>query len=228
LRVRREKGVTMSIKIVVVDDHGIVREGLHLLIEQQEDMEVFDEAADGREAVELVRQLKPNVVLMDVKMSELNGIEASRQIVKEDPSTRVLALSAYPNKHFVIDMIKAGASGYILKESLSGELIRAINVVMAGQLYLCPKVTRYFIDEVTGPDKPKPEHSSLSKLTGKERELLQLLAEGKSTKEAARILHVSVKTVDARRRDLMKKLDRYTIAELTKIAIIEGLTSLEC
>jgi DNA-binding NarL/FixJ family response regulator len=119
-------------------------------------------------------------------------------------------------------MIKAGASGYMLKESLTGELIRAINVVMAGQLYLCPKVTRYFID---GPD---PEHSSLSKLTGKERELLQLLAEGKSTKEAARTLHVGVKTVDARRRDLMKKLDRYTIAELTKIAIIEGLTSLEC
>ena len=215
----------MSIKIVIVDDHGIMREGLHLLIEQQEDMEVIDEAADGREAVELVRQLKPNVVLMDVKMSELNGIEATRQIVKEDPSTRVLALSAYPNKHFVIDMIKAGASGYILKESLTGELIRAINVVMAGQLYLCPKVTKYFIDEVIGPD---PEHSSLSKLTGKERELLQLLAEGKSTKEAARILHVGIKTVDARRRDLMKKLDRYTIAELTKFAIIEGLTSLEC
>ena len=212
----------MSIKIVVVDDHGIMREGLHLLIEQQEDMEVIDEAADGREAVELVRQLKPNVVLMDVKMSELNGIEATRQIVKEDPSTRVLALSAYPNKHFVIDMIKAGASGYMLKESLTGELIRAINVVMAGQLYLCPKVTGYFI---TGHD---PEYSSLSKLTGKERELLQLLAEGKSTKEAARILHVGVKTVDARRRDLMKKLDRYTIAELTKIAIIEGLTPLEC
>lgn len=217
----------MSIKIVVVDDHGIMREGLRLLIEQQEDMEVIDEAADGREAVELVRQLKPNIVIMDVSMPELNGIEATRQIVKEDSSTRVLALSAYPYQHFVRDMLKAGASGYILKDGLAGELIRAINVVMAGQQYLCPEVTVGVVENIRHPGEPKSGHLLLGRLTGKEREELQLIAEGKSTKKAARILHVSVKTVDARRRDIMKKLDMYSIAELTKFAIRAGLTSVD-
>lgn len=217
----------MSIKIVVADNHGIMREGLRLLIEQQDDMEMIDEAADGREAVELVRQLKPNVVLMDVSMPELNGIEATRQIVKENPNTSVLALSAYSNEHFVTDMLKAGASGYILKDSLASELIQAINVVMAGQRYLCPKVTGIVVDDYIHAGKSKSEKPSLDRLTGKERELLQLLAENKSTKEAARLLHVSVKTVDARRRDLMNKLGMSGIAELTKFAIRKGLTSVE-
>jgi DNA-binding NarL/FixJ family response regulator len=217
----------MSIKIVVVDDHGIVRDGLRLLMEQQDDMEVIDEAADGREAVELVRKLKPDVVLMDVTMPGLNGIEATRQIVREDPNVKVLALSGYSNKGFVTDMLKAGASGYILKDSLAGELIRAINVVMAGQQYLCPQVTGGVVEGIRHPGAPKSEHPLLDRLTGKERELLQLLAENKSSKEAARLLHVSVKTVDARRRELMHKLGITGIAELTKFAIREGLTSLE-
>ena len=217
----------MSIKIVVADNHGIMREGLRLLIEQQDDMEMIDEAADGREAVELVRQLKPNVVLMDVSMPELNGIEATRQIVKENPNTSVLALSAYSNEHFVTDMLKAGASGYILKDSLASELIQAINVVMAGQRYLCPKVTGIVVDDYIHAGESKSEKPSLDRLTGKERELLQLLAENKSNKEAARLLHVSIKTVDARRRDLMSKLGMSGIAELTKFAIREGLTSVE-
>jgi len=217
----------MSIKIVVVDDHGIVRDGLHLLIEQQEDMEVVDEAADGREAVALVRELKPDVVLMDVSMPDLNGIEATRQIVREDPDVKVLALSGYSSKSFVSDMLKAGASGYILKDSLAGELIRAINAIMAGQRYLCPKVAAIVVDDYIHAGEPGSSKTLLDRLTGKERELLQLIAEGKSTKKAARMLHVSDKTIDARRRDIMKKFGIYSIAELTKIAIREGLTSVE-
>jgi len=217
----------MSIKIVVVDDHGIVRDGLCLLIEQQDDMEVIDEAADGREAVELVRKLKPDVVLMDVTMPGLNGIEATRQIVREDHNVKVLALSGYSNKGFVTDMLKAGASGYILKDSLVGELIRAIYAVTAGQRYLCPKVAGIVVDDYIHAGEPKSYKPLLDRLTGKERELLQLLAENKSNKEAARLLHVSIKTVDARRRDLMSKLGMSGIAELTKFAIREGLTSVE-
>ena len=217
----------MSIKIVVVDDHGIVRDGLRLLMEQQDDMEVIDEAADGREAVELVRKLKPDVVLMDVTMPGLNGIEATRQIVREDPNVKVLALSGYSNKGFVTDMLKAGASGYILKDSLAGELIRAINAVTSGQRYLCPKVAGIVVDDYIHAGKPESYKPLLDRLTGKERELLQLLAENKSSKEAARLLHVSVKTVDARRRELMHKLGISGIAELTKFAIREGLTSVE-
>ncbi len=217
----------MNIKILVVDDHGILREGLCLLIGQQEDMEMIAEAADGREAVELVRKLKPDLVLMDISMPGLNGIEATRQITKENPSTKVLALSAYSNKSFVTDTLKAAASGYILKDSLAGELIRAIYAVTAGQRYLCPKVAGIVVDDYIHAGEPMSYKPLLDRLTGKERELLQLLAENKSNKEAARLLHVSVKTVDARRRDLMNKLGMSGIAELTKFAIREGLTSVE-
>jgi DNA-binding NarL/FixJ family response regulator len=217
----------MSIRILIADDHGIVREGLQLLIEQEDDMEVVDEAAEGREAIEFVRQLKPNVVLMDVSMPGLNGIEATRQIVKENPDTRVLALSAHSNKRFVTDMLKAGASGYILKENLAGELVRAIHAAMAGQRYLCPKVAAIVVDDYLRVGKSESKSPLLDKLTGKERELLQLLVENKTNKEAARLLYVSVKTVDARRRELMNKLGISGIAELTKFAIREGLTSVD-
>ena len=215
------------IKIVVVDDHGILREGLHLLIEQQDDMQMVDEAADGREAVEVVRKLRPDIVLMDVSMPGLNGIEATRQILRESPETKVLALSAYSNKRFVIDMLKVGASGYMLKDSLTDELIRAIRAVVAGQQYLCPKVAAIVVEDYLHGGKREPDGPLMDRLTGKERELLQLLVENKSSKEAARLLHVSIKTVDGRRRDLMNKLGMSGIAELTKFAIREGLTSVE-
>ena len=217
----------MSIRILIADDHSIVRDVLRLLFEQQDDMEVVDEAADGREAVALVRELKPDVVLMDVSMPKLNGIEATRQIVREDPDVKVLALSGYSNKRFVTDILKAGASGYILKNSLAGELFRAINAITAGQRYLCPRAAAIVVDDYIHAGEPGSSQILLDKLTPKERELLQLIAEGKSTKEAARLLHVSDKTIDARRRDIMKKLKIYSIAELTKTAIREGLTSLE-
>ena len=217
----------MSIKILVVDDHGIMREGLCLLIGQQEDMETVGEGTDGREAIELARKFRPDVVLMDISMPRLNGIEAARQIIKENHGTKVLALSAYSNKSFVTDMLRAGASGYILKDGVTNELVRAIRAVTANERYLSTKIAGIVIDDYIHAGNSDSEQPVLDNLTGKERELLQLLVENKSSKEAARLLHVSIKTVDARRRGIMDKLGISGIAALTKFAIREGLTSLE-
>jgi two-component system response regulator NreC len=217
----------MAIRVIVVDDHGVLREGLRLLIEQREGLELVGEAEDGRKAVEIVAQLKPDIVLMDVSMPGLNGIEAARQILHDNNNVKVLALSAYSNKRFVTEMLKLGASGYILKDSASDELVRAIETVAAGDNYLCPKAASLVIEDYKQNSKSFANHSPLDALTAKERELLQLLAEGISTKEAARLLSVSVKTTDARRRETMNKLGISSMADLTKFAIREGLTSLE-
>lgn len=217
----------MSIKIVIVDDHGIVREGLGLLFEQQDDMEVTGEASDGWEAVELARKLKPDVVLMDVAMPNLNGIDAAKKIIDEDPEIKVVALSAHCNRGFVTDMLRAGVSGYVLKDGMADELIGAVRTVEAGEQYLSPKVAKVVIAEYVSNCRSWSEYSSLRKLTAKERELTQLLAENKSNKEAAKLLHVSVKTIDARRRSIMEKLGISGVAELTKFAIREGITTVD-
>jgi len=217
----------MAIRVIVVDDHGVLREGLRLLIDQHEGLELVGEAEDGRKAVEIAAELKPDIVLMDVSMPGLNGIEAARQILHDNNSIKVLALSAYSNKRFVTEMLKLGASGYILKDSASDELVRAIETVAVGDNYLCPKAASLVIEDYKQNSKSFANHSPLDVLTAKERELLQLLAEGISTKEAARLLSVSVKTTDARRRETMNKLGISSMAELTKFAIREGLTSLE-
>jgi two-component system response regulator NreC len=217
----------MAIRVIVVDDHGVLREGLRLLIEQREGLELVGEAEDGRKAVEIVAELKPDIVLMDVSMPGLNGIEAARQILHDNNNVKVLALSAYSNKRFVTEMLKLGASGYILKDSASSELVRAIETIAGGDNYLCPKAASLVIEDYKQNSKAFANHSPLDGLTAKERELLQLLAEGISTKEAARLLSVSVKTTDARRRETMNKLGISSMAELTKFAIREGLTSLE-
>ncbi len=218
----------MKTRILIVDDHGLMREGLKLIIIQQPDMEIVGEACDGREAVEKVRTLKPDVVLMDVSMPNLNGIEATRQIISERPDTKVLALSAYSEKRFVKDMIQAGVCGYVLKDCLTTELVRAIKSVCNKERYLSPKVAGVVIEDylhVGGEQSSQP--SKLTCLTGRERELFQLLAENKSTKEAAMLLNISIKTVDARRRELMHKLGVTGMAELTKLAIREGITSVD-
>ena len=217
----------MSTKILIVDDHGMVREGLRLLFEQQNDMKVIGEASDGRQAVETVCKLKPDIVLMDVTMPELNGIDAAKKIIDEYPNVKVVALSAHCNRSFVTDMLRAGVSGYILKDGMADELIRGIRVVMAGELYLSPKVAKIVIAEYIIDCQLQPDAPLMSKLTTKERELIQLLAENKSNKEAARLLHVSIKTVDTRRRTVMDKLGITGIADLTKFAIREGLTTLD-
>ncbi len=216
----------LKIKVLLVDDHRIVREGIKSLIDSQSDMEVIAEASSGREAIRIVRKMSPDLVVMDVAMPDMNGIEATRHITSEFPGVKVIALSMHSNKRFVVEILRVGASGYLLKDCAFEELANAIRAVMAGELYLSSKVASLLIKEyIRG--FPKDETSAFGELTPREREVLQLIAEGKSTKQIASILHVSVKTVETHRRQIMNKLELYTVAELTKYAIREGITSLE-
>jgi two-component system response regulator NreC len=215
----------MSIKIIVVDEHKILREGLSTLIAKQPDMEIIGEATDGREALELLEKLMPDLILMDVTMPNLNGIEATRKIKSKNPEIEIIALSLHSDRRYVLGMIDAGASGYLLKECAFEELVRAINTVMAKKKYLSPGISDILIEEyVKKTTQEKP--TIYSKLTPREREILQLIAEGKNTKEIARYLFISVKTVETHRRHIKKKLKVQSVAELTKIAIREGLTVL--
>jgi len=211
---------------LLVDDHAIIRQGLRSLLEKQPDIEVVAEAEDGRKALELVRKVLPDIVVMDVSMPGLNGIEATRQICSELPQVRVIALSIHSNRRFVTDMLRAGAAGYILKECLFDELVQAIQAVAAGDSYLSPRITGVVVGDYTKHLSASFD-SPLATLTSREREVLQLVAEGKSTKQIALELHVSNKTIEANRRQIMSKLDLHSVAELTKYAIREGLTTLE-
>ena len=215
----------VSLRIVLADDHRIIREGLRALLEKKTDAEVIAEAEDGRTAVELSRKLKPDVVIMDITMPDLNGIEATRQIVNETSDIKVIALSMHSDKKFVIEMLSAGASGYMLKDSAFEELDKALHTVINDQTYMSPKIAdivgRNYMRYVARKD-----YAVSQDLTNKEREVLQLIAEGKTTKQIASALHVNIKTVATHRRQIMRKLDIKSIAELTKYAIREGLTSL--
>jgi DNA-binding NarL/FixJ family response regulator len=216
----------MSVKILLADDHKITRQGLRSLLEKEPDMEVVAEAEEGRTAVRLVRELLPDVVVMDVSMPDLNGMEATHQIVAEHPNVKVIALSIHSDNLFVSEMLKSGASGYLLKDCAFEELARAIHVVVDGKTYLSPAVLGVVVDDYLHR-LARTESPSSEVLTDREREVLQLIAEGKSTKQVALKLHISVKTVETHRRQIMSKLDIHTIAELTKYAIRKGLTSLE-
>ena len=218
----------VSIKIILADDHKIVREGLRFLIENQPDMELVGEAGNGRRAAQLVRELSPDVVIMDIAMPELNGVEATRQITAEFPHVKVIALTMHSDRQYVVEILKAGGSGYLLKDYAFEDLVSAIRMVIAGKIYLCPGIADIVLKDYvqhlsTGPTANSPTASGLS---NREREVLQLLAEGKATKDVASILHVSVKTIETHRQHIMSKLDLRSIAELTKYAVREGLTSL--
>ncbi len=216
----------MAIRILLADDHGIIRQGLRSLLNKQPDMEVVAEAEDGRKAIELVREFTPDIAIMDITMPNLNGVEATRQITAEFAKTRIIALSIHSNRRFVSDMLRAGARGYILKDCLFDELVQAIRVVTDGGVYLSHTITGVLIEDYVN-HLSTPFESQSSILNDREREVLQLLAEGKNAKEIARDLHVSVKTIEANRRNIMEKLDIHSVAELTKYAVREGLTSLE-
>jgi DNA-binding NarL/FixJ family response regulator len=216
----------MSIRVFLADDHQIVREGLRTLLEKQPNMEVVGEAKTGREAVQLVKELLPEVIVMDISMPDLNGVEATRQIIAKTPSIKVIALSMHSDKRFVVEMLKAGASGYLLKDSASKELIRAVQTVAVNRTYLSPKIADLVIKDYIHV-YPRTEFSVFSLLTPRERQVLQLLSEGKTTKGIGSDLQVSVKTVETYRQQIMDKLNIHSIAELTKYAIREGLTSLE-
>lgn len=215
----------MKIRIVVADDHKIMREGLKALIDKQPDMEVAAEAQDGLTATKLARKLLPHIIIMDIGMPEMNGIDATRQIVSENKDVKIVALSMHSDRRFVLEMLKAGASGYLLKDSAFEELVNAVHTVMDGQPYLSPRITDIIVKEYLY-NLPRNEPSVFTILTVREREVLQHLAEGKSTKQIALTLNLSVKTVETHRQQIMDKLEIRTVAELTKYAIREGLTSL--
>jgi DNA-binding NarL/FixJ family response regulator len=216
----------MGIKIILADDHQIVRQGLRTLLEKEADMQVVAEAEDGRSAVRLIREVPADVIIMDVAMPDLNGIEATRQIISEFPKMKVIALSMYADRRFVVNMLKAGASGYLLKDCAFEELARSIRLVLANKTYLSPGVTDVVVkDFVHGSSDANA--SVFSVLSAREREVLQLMAEGRTTNQIAGNLHVSVKTIETHRQQVMNKLKIHSVAELTKYAIREGLTSLE-
>ena len=234
-------------KVLLADDHRIVREGLKSLLESQPDLQVVAEASDGRQAVEMARDLAPDVVVMDVAMPLLNGIEATRQLAGDGPGMKIVALSMHSDRRFVSEALKAGASGYVLKDGAFDELITAIRAVTADRVYLSPRVAGVVVEDYVrhlparnghgnggaAGSHPGPEEygsarrSAFDALTPREREVLQLMAEGFATKEVAARLHVSVKTVETHRRQIMEKLDMHSVAELTKYAIREGLTTLD-
>jgi DNA-binding NarL/FixJ family response regulator len=216
----------MRIRILLADDHPILIEGLRAILEQHPDIDVIAMAHSGREAVRMSRDQQPDVVVMDVSMPDLNGIEATRQLIAARSKAKVLGLSMLADKRFVAAMLEAGASGYVLKECAVEELIRAIRIVMADQVYLSPAIARLVVDDFRAL-KAEIARSTASLLTGREREVLQLIAEGHDTKAIAAQLYLSVKTVNTHRERLMDKLQIYSVAKLTKYAIREGLISLD-
>jgi DNA-binding NarL/FixJ family response regulator len=214
----------MSIKVLIADDHQIVREGLRALLEKEIDIRVLGEAEDGRMILRMARELQPDVIIMDVAMPDLNGIEATRQIVAELPGVKIIALSMHDDRRFVLNMLKAGAAGYMLKDCAFKDLAKAIRVVMSHKTFLSPEVADIVVKDYLSTTQ-NAESSAFSQLSPREREVLQLLAEGKTSALIAESLHISIKTVETHRQQIMVKLKIRSVAELTKYAIREGLTS---
>lgn len=216
------------IRVLLAEDHTIVRKGLRALLDDEAGIEVIGEAQDGREAVRMVAQLHPDVVLMDISMPGLNGLEATRQIKTQFPDARVLVLTRHTNKEYVYQILRAGASGYTVKQAAPAELVLAIQAVYRGDTFLSPSVSGQVIDEyIQRAESIVSSQDSYDRLTSREREVLQLVAEGLTSPEIAELLHVSVKTVGHHRTNLMKKLDLHSAAELTQYAIRKGVISLE-
>ncbi len=216
----------MTVRILLADDHKIVRDGLRALLESQPGVTVVAEADNGRATVRLARDLLPDLVIMDIGMPDLNGIDATRQIVNEFPGVKVIALSMHADRRFVVQMFRAGASGYLLKDCAFEELARAVRAVLKNQTYLSPAVAGPVMEDYIHYLSAASTAES-GALSPREREVLQLLAEGRSTKEVAALLCVSVKTIETHRQQIMGKLNIHNVAELIKYAIREGLTSLE-
>jgi len=216
----------MSTRILIADDHQMLREGLRAILEKDEEMEVIGEASDGRTAVAMARTLRPDVVAMDISMPDLNGVEATRQIKAENPAVKVVALSRHSDRRYVLRMLEAGASGYVLKSGAYDELRRAVQAVRSGHSYLSPRITGLVLEAHLRPGS-QPESASAPTLGPRELEIVQLLAEGHTSPQIARKLHISTRTVESHRRNIMKKLDVHSLAEITKYAVREGLTSVE-
>ena len=214
----------MTTRLLLVDDHQMMREGLRAIIEKDDSLSVIGEAGSGREAVRAAQKLRPDVVVMDVAMSDMNGIEATRQIRALSPNIHVVALSSHSDRRYVKAILEAGASGYILKAAAYGELLRGIDAARQGLKYLCTVVTSEIIESALQQNTPGSVYEILG---AREREVLQLLAEGLTSSQIAQRLSVSTSTIETHRRNIKRKLDVHNVAELTKYAIREGLTPLE-
>ena len=211
--------------VMLADDHQILRQGLKALLEKEPDLRVAAEVNDGREALAVVGDTPVDLAIMDVSMPGLNGIEATRKMMEVNPKVRVIALSMHTDRRFVTEMLRAGAAGFVSKDSAFEELVQAIRTVQSGQVYLSPSATGAVVDDYVR-QSTHSQPNAFSSLTTREREVLQLMAEGRSTKQIAMDLGVSTKTVETHRRQIMEKLELYSVAELTKYAIREGLTTL--
>jgi DNA-binding NarL/FixJ family response regulator len=220
------KETTPRVRILLADDHRIFREGLKALLEKCPEVGEVIEAADGREAVQLAAAERPDLIIMDVSMPILNGIEATRQILESRPEARIIALSMHADRRFVTEALRCGVLGYLLKDSAFEELQQAIRAVLAQRPYLSGPITEMMVKAFLQKQPQGQESSVFEILSGRERQVLQLLAEGKSTKEIAGHLEISVKTVETYRQQIMAKLNLHSIAELTRFAIREGLTPL--
>ncbi len=216
-----------KIRVLIADDHTIVRKGLCALLDGDKEIEVVGDAENGREAIKKVEQVQPDIVLMDITMPGLNGLETTRQLKKRHPKTKILILTMHDNEEYIFETLRAGASGYLVKRTAPEELISAIHAVNRGESFLSPSISKRVIEGyIRVGQSEQEEDEAFEKLTDREREVLQLIAEGRVNREIAELLHISIKTVETHRSHIMEKLDIRNIAELTQYAIRKGLISL--
>jgi DNA-binding NarL/FixJ family response regulator len=217
----------MATRTLLVEDHALVRAGLRALLDGAEGLEVIGEAPDGRHAVSMCESLQPELVLMDVAMPDLNGIEAARQIRTACPAAKILMVSMHESRQYIFESLKAGANGYVLKEAAFTELLAAIKEVLEGRTYLSPKLSETVMDDYVRRAQGGDADSELQKLSAREREVLQLIAEGNSSAEISKVLGISARTVDTHRHNIMEKLHIHSIAGLTRFAIRHGVCSVQ-
>jgi len=213
-----------TIRILIADDHSLVRDGIRAILQSVPEFEVVDEAWDGLDAIEKIQAKSPDIVLMDIGMARLNGLDAARRLRKESPNTRVVILSMHSNEEYVLQALRAGVAGYLLKDAKKQELIFALRTIFEGNTYLSPQVSRHVIENYVS--RIDQETSPLEQITPRQREILKLIAEGRTNKEIAQVLNISVKTVDTHRTQLMERLDIHDIAGLVRFAIKMGLVNL--
>lgn len=218
----------LSVKVIIADDHTLIRAGIRQLLQNIKGIEVIGEASNGREAVRLIKELLPDIVLLDVAMSELNGLDVTQQINKENISVSIIILSMYANEEYVIQALKAGASGYLLKDAAPTELELAINAVIKGEIYLSPSISKNLVTDYLrrigdGSSEGNDQESVFARLTSRQREILQLIAEGNSTKEIAGKLNISIKTIETHRSQIMERLDIHDVPGLVRYAIRVGI-----
>lgn len=214
-----------KVRVLLADDHQLIRSGIRLMLEREPDMGVVGEASDGREAVALAKSLRPDVVIMDIGMPNLNGIEAAGQMAKENPELAIMILSMHPDETYVLRALKAGARGYLLKDSAEADLIKAVHVVAGGKSFFSPAVSKVLLDDYVRKLKRSGTDDAYDLLTPREREILQLIAEGKSNKDIANLFNISVYTVESHRSNLMEKLNLRGLPELILYAVRKGIIS---